>query len=160
MSDSDNQDKFDTTGLDTLFKVLKENKLTVRVGILAGKNARSGGISNATIGAAHEFGTTIIPRRSFLRMPIYKEMPKELKKLGAFNEKDINQIIKKSSLMDFANKIGVLAVSIILKAFDSGGFGIWKELSPITLEKKKIKQILVETHQLRDSITYDVRKRK
>ncbi len=161
MSDRDNQDQINTKPLDALFKALKENKLVVRVGVLGGKNARSGGGgSNASIGAVHEFGSTEVPQRSFLRMPLADQLPKEMEQIGLFDEKDINQIIKDISLQKFANKIGALAVRTVLKAFDTGGFGKWAPLSLATLEHKKVKQILVETHQLRDSITYDVKKSK
>jgi len=152
------KDQIDTKSLDALYKALKENKYVIRVGVLGGKNARSGpGQSNATIGAAHEFGTKDLPIRSFLRMPIAEQFPKKLERAGILNEKDINQIIKNSSMKDFANKIGVLAVRTVLMAFDSGGFGKWKESK---MEYKKVKQTLVETHQLRDSITYDVKAKK
>lgn len=158
MSDNDLKDKIDTRALDALYKSLKENKLVVRVGVLGGKNARKGsGPSNAEIGAAHEFGTTNLPVRSFLRMPLSEQLPKELEKEGIFNEKDINAIIKEESLRKFANKIGVIAVRTVLMAFDTTGFGTWKESN---MDFKKTKQTLVESHQLRDSITYDVKVKK
>lgn len=149
-------DEFDFSKLDSLIKNLKTNKTTVKVGILGAKNARDDTVGNATIGAAHEFGTVDLPQRSFLRMPITEQLPKELEKAGVVTQKDIEGIIKENGIRNFAKKIGILAVATVLKAFDSGGFGTWKELSKATLAKKKVKQILVETHQLRDSITYEV----
>jgi hypothetical protein len=155
---NDFKDSINTKALDAIHKALKDNKYLVRVGILGGKNARSGKeLSNATIGAAHEFGTKNLPVRSFLRMPIQTQFSKELNKAGVFNEKDIRDIIKDSTIRKFANKIGVLAVRTVLMAFDSSGFGTWKESE---MKYKKIKQTLIETHQLRDSITYDVKVRK
>lgn len=168
-------DEINTKALDALNKTLKDSKVIVRVGILGGKNVRNNAtynqekskykinkkspanISNAEIGAAHEFGTTNLPVRSFLRMPIAEQFPKELTKAGIFNDKDIQEVIKNSSFRQFANKIGVLAVRTVLMAFDSAGFGKWKESN---MHYKKVKQTLVETHQLRDSITFDVKSKK
>ena len=74
MSDTDNNDVINTKPLDAILKALKENKYVVRVGVLAGKNSRNNAtwndnrskykihkdspanISNAEIGAKHEFG--------------------------------------------------------------------------------------------------------
>ena len=151
------KDEFDFSKLDTILKTLKENQYSVRVGILSGKDVRTDGLSNATIGAKHEFGDSSLPQRSFLRMPLSEKMPKELERVGIFNEKDINDVIKDSSLRNFAQKIGVIAVRTVLIAFDSGGFGKWR---PSNMDFKKTKQTLVETHQLRDSITFDVKKVK
>lgn len=158
---SDDETTLNTKVLESLIKALKENNYVTRVGILGGKDARTGASnSNATIGAAHEFGTTKIPRRSFLRMPLENQFSKELEKAGLMNEKDINQIIKDTSMLSFAKKIGGIAVATILKAFDTAGFGTWKPLKDETMEKKKVKQILVESHQLRDSIIFEAKKTK
>lgn len=154
---SEEQNTINTEPLDSILKALIDNKYIVKVGVLSGKNSRKDALSNATIGAVHEFGNSKLPQRSFLRMPLQMFLPKELEKVGILNDKDVNDIIKTEGLRVFTEKLGILAVATVLKAFDSGGFGLWK---PSNMEYKKVKQTLVETHQLRDSITYDVKKVK
>lgn len=170
MSDADSTDTFDLRKLNTIGKALTANNFYVKVGVLSGKNARTdGGPSNATIGAAHEYGTSTIPRRSFLRMPLSIEMPKELEKLGVVTEKDITEILAKTTVEEFAKKIGTLAVATVLRAFDTEGFGTWLSLNE-KYKKWKVEyskkgntsaiQILTLTGQLRDSITSKVVKKK
>lgn len=162
---SDEDTTINTKALDKIINSLTNEKFIAHVGILAGKNARSDGLSNATIGAKHEFGTTKIRRRSFLRMPLFTRLEKELLKAGV-TETDLDQIIKKEGFRNFTEKMGILGVRIVLQAFDSGGFGTWQALKPITLQirarKNQGTQILVRanSHQLRDSITFDVKKVK
>jgi len=144
-------------GLDRLAKALKAKVPTVKVGILGSNNARSdGSASNATIGATHEFGTTVVPMRSFLRIPLSTYLEKGLQSSGAFTKRAIETVIAEKSLLPWVEKMGIEAVGIVLDAFDSNGFGSWAPLMPETLAHKQVKQTLVETQQLRDSITYEV----
>ena len=50
--------------------------------------------------------------------------------------------------------MGAVGESIVQDAFSTGGFGKWK---PSRMENKQTKQTLVETQQLRNSITSDVK---
>ncbi len=138
-------------GLANLIKSLKTNP-QARVGVLGSKNARKDGTSNAEIGAKHEFGEEGLPIRSFLRVPITEKMQKTLDKAD-FGEEIIKEIIKEASLVPIVKKIGVLGEGIVLFGFETGGYGKWK---PANMEFKKTKQTLVESEQLRDSITSDV----
>lgn len=149
-------------GLDKLIKALGMKKPPqARVGILGTHNARSSkdskANSNATIGAAHEFGTTKIPMRSFLRIPISENLNKRLESSGALDKDVLDQVIKAGTIIPWLTNVAILAQSIVLEAFDTNGFGKWKPLNPKTLERKKVKQTLVETQQLRNSITYEVK---
>lgn len=153
MSSSDTVE-FNTKGLDQLIKAMKAENVVARVGVLGFKNVRSGGGSNASIGAAHEFGTAKLPQRSFLRMPLTTKLPTALEKSGAFNKDVLKKVVKSGSLAAWVEKIAILAVSIIQEAFDTGGFGQWK---PSNMDRKTVKQTLVETQQLRNSITYEVK---
>ncbi len=149
-------DDLNTRGLDKLLKALKDQKLTARVGILGTKAARSGGqgaATNAEIGAHHEFGTSRLPVRSFLRLPISSLLGKELEKSGAFTKDAMNEVVAQASLKPWLEKVAIVAETIVLGAFDSGGYGTWP---PSDMTHKKVHQTLVETHQLRDSITWDV----
>lgn len=171
MSDQDSE--FNFKPLDNLIKALASKGYTVKIGILGSKDSRTsenGVNSNATIGNFHEqkpsegaqtaaeteHGSTKIPRRSFLRMPLSLHLPEKLKEAGLLNQKDLEIIVKQGDTKQLAQKVGVLGVATVLEAFDTNGFGTWPALAPATLQRKKVKQTLVETHQLRDSIDFRV----
>lgn len=134
---------------------MKDQGVTAKVGILGQGNVRTGKTnSNATIGAAHEFGTSTLPQRSFLRVPIAEKLPGALEGSNAFDKDTLNRVMQEGSFKSWVEKVAILAVSIVQQAFDTGGFGKWK---PSQMEAKKVKQTLVETGQLRDSISYEVK---
>lgn len=144
---------YNTDGLDKLLKALKKPP-SIKVGILGSKDSRSGKEnSNATVGAAHEFGTTKLPQRSFLRVPLTDNLSSYLEKAGLLDKKVIDDAIKTGSITKLLKQIAIVAETIVLDAFDSTGFGKWK---PSNMTKKKNAQTLVETQQLRNSITSEV----
>ena len=140
--------------LQKLLKALKSVP-EARVGILAGgKEKRRDQSSNATIGAAHEFGTSELPQRSFLRQPITDHLQNKLAQAGAFDEEKLREVIRSGTLSAWVQKIAVTAEGIVAEAFASGGFGKWK---PSDMTDKKVKMTLVETQQLRNSISSEVK---
>lgn len=143
-------------GLNQILKALKAEPPQARVGILGSKAVRPGskGPSNAEIGAAHEFGTTKHPIRSFLRGPISDNLNKDLEAQGAFSKKEIADVIQSGSVVSWLKKIVIVAEGIVAGAFDSGGYGKWH---PSNMAHKKNHQTLVETQQLRNSITSEVK---
>lgn len=143
-----------TEGLDKLLKAIKGAQPMARVGILGDGDARRGDNSNATIGAKHEFGNDGMPQRSFLRMPITENLQAYIDRSGAFDKESLKKVIKSGSFFEWVKKLGVLAETIVSDAFDSGGFGKWK---PSNMTYKKNHQTLVETQQLRNSITSEVK---
>lgn len=147
---------FSTKGLDQILKALKGKQPYARIGILGTSAGRTGGSSNAQIGAAHEYGTSSLPMRSFLRMPLTDNLDKRLASAGAFNKDALNRLVKEGSMVAWVEKLAILAEAIVGEAFDSGGFGKWAALNPKTMASKKVKQILLETGQLRSSITSEV----
>lgn len=139
--------------MEDLLRSLKDlSNLRIKIGIFGSKNIREGQGSNAEIGAKHEFGEGV-PPRSFLRMPLNDYFPKFLEKSGALTKKTIEETIKEKSFLGFMKKVALIAESTVLGAFESGGFGQWK---PSNMEFKKVKQTLVETGQLRNSIVSEV----
>jgi phage gpG-like protein len=142
-------------GLDKLLKALKSKPPKARIGIL-GDAARSGdkGVTNAQIGAAHEFGTTHLPVRSFLRVPLTDHLNKQIESSGALDKEALAQVMESGSVVSWMRKIMIIAEGIVADAFDSGGFGKWQ---PSNMAKKKVQQTLVETQQLRNSITSEVK---
>lgn len=129
---------------------------TIRVGIMGGgKNVRSDdkGSTNAEVGAAHEFGTSKLPRRSFLREPLINFLKKRLEAAKFFDEESIKLVIKEGSIYTWMKRIAILALDIVLGAFETGGYGKWR---PSDMRNKKVHMTLVETQQLRNSITEEV----
>lgn len=150
-----NEIHLDIKELEAITKELKTNAY-IKIGILGNKNSRNDKNTNASIGLQHEFGSASknIPERSFLRMPLKEKMSKRLLEIG----KQVMIGISKNNAMLFLKKLGVLGEEIIQQAFDTGGFGKWANLSERTIKEKGFDTKLVETTQLRKSITSEVKK--
>lgn len=146
--------EYNIKNLDKILKALKKEKLKGRVGILGNTGGRDGdGPNNATVGAFHEFGTSRLPVRSFLRMPISEHLQSGLEKSGAFTKDALADVVEEGTLRPWLEKAVLVAESIVIEAFDTGGYGKWK---PSDMRFKHVHMTLVETQQLRDSITSDI----
>lgn len=138
----------DTRKLDQFIRALvKGKKSKVRVGVSGGRNA--------TIGMYHEFGTSTIPQRSFLRMPLSEVFPEVLEKSGAFDKSTLKEVADTASIKPWLRKIALLAEATIQEAFDTGGFGKWAPHSPNT--HSTTGQLLVDTGQLRNAVFVEVK---
>lgn len=146
-------------GLDQLLKALKGKMPVARVGVLGENTVRGTGTAqesptNAQVGAWAEFGTSKSPVRSFLRMPITVFLQKRMESSGLFTKEELKRVVTQGTLLPWLKKVGILAEGIVVEAFDTGGFGTWQ---PSDMRRKKNHQTLVETQQLRNSITSDVK---
>ncbi len=156
---SDEAVEFDAKGLDSLIRAL-DRPPTIRVGILGGnKNTRSSKSiketqTNAEIGAIHEFGGEKTPQRSFLRVPIAEKLQEYLELSRAFDDSIARKVLAEGTIVQWLKKVAIIAEQIVADAFDSRGFGRWK---PSNMAHKKNHQTLVETQQLRNSITSEVK---
>lgn len=131
----------------------------VRIGILTGtKPARGMGPTNAEIGAAHEYGAPKrrLPARSWLRAPLIDLLDKEIAKRPALARKEFRKAASEGSLASFMSLLGVLAESIVRLGFTNDGYGKWRRLKPKYAARKTVNNILVETTQLRESVTHVV----
>lgn len=151
--------EFDNRNLQKLKKLLSEAPPKAAVGVLGDKTQRlkigSGERkTNAEIGAKHEFGLDGMPVRSFLRMPLTMYFKKYIKDSGIFGEMAMQQAIKQMSWIPVVTELGLVGETCVAGAFDTGGFGQWKESN---MKFKKNHQTLVETQQLRNSISSEVR---
>jgi len=147
--------ELDTKNLDNFIKALKDELPRVYVGILGDKSARSGGpVNNATIGLYHEFGTEKMPKRSFLRQPLGDHLKSTMDNSGVFDADAMKEVIRSKSVITWLKKLGVLAEGIIKEGFNSNGYGKWKPHAPGY--HNNTGNILVDTQQLRDSITSEV----
>lgn len=112
------------------------------------KGKETAPVTNASIGALHEFGSYSrhIRPRSWLRMPIETQFPKQKNLLARIMEQALGQ----RNLMAYLNglkKIGIAAEGDIQRAFDTRGFGSWW-INPLTH-----RGTLIQTAQLRKSVT-------
>lgn len=150
-------------GLKNLIKALKAPP-HARVGILSGKAARKSTGSksapnNATIGAAHEYGSPSrgLPQRSFLRVPINDHLDSELEKNPLTARQTFESAAKDGTLLKFLSLLGATAERVVRLGFTNNGYGKWEKLSKQRLDEKTIKSnILVDTTQLRESISNEV----
>lgn len=145
--------ELDTKNLDRLTRALKKRVAQIRVGILKG-GKRTDGLTNAEVGAFHEFGTSTIPKRSFLKTPISENLPSRLDSSGAFDSATLQEVASTQSVIPWLRKIAVIAEGIVADAFASNGFGKWV---PSNMANKENHQTLVETGQLRDSVTSEIK---
>lgn len=151
MSDSD----LNTAVLDRLIKAMGTSHY-IRVGILGSTSSRSGENSNATIGAVHEFGTSSVPRRSFLVDPMKDQLASYIEASGAFKEDVLKEVIATSSFVPWMKKIAIIAETVVIDAFRTAGFGKWVAWRNPNYQNNT-GQLLVDTQQLRNSITTDVK---
>lgn len=174
----------DFSRLEKLVKNLSK-KHYVEIGILGeGGYTEEGGITLAGIGAVQEFGTdragrgkkTVIPERSFIRMPLetgQEDIEKQI-------EPRTQELMENGDIKGIFELIGIAGAGRIEEAFATGGFGEWAPNSditihgsnyPLTQKGKKLtqKQIdkefikgkgsdapLIDTGGLRQAITYRV----
>lgn len=147
-------------GLAQLAKALKKEPAKLRIGILsghAGRVSKTGGLNNAEIGALYEFNDGNNPNRpggSFLRVPLADKLGKALEAADALTERTTAAVIESGTIVPWLKKVGVVAEAIVQGAFATGGYGKWK---PSDMTRKTNSLTLVETTQLRDSITSEVK---
>ena len=113
-------------------------KYYVDIGILGETNETvEGGYTLAGIGAVHEFGTdragrgnkTVIPERSFIRMPL--ETGQE--DIESALEPEIEELLADGNIKKIFKLIGIAGEARIQEAFATGGFGTWAANSDITI---------------------------
>lgn len=147
--------------LKTLIGYLAGGLPKVRVGILGSTSARtSGELNNAEIGYTNEVGKKTgypkIPRRSFLVMPLTQYFYEKLKGKKTLASKMFEKAIKEGTADKFMQKVGFVAEETIQEAFSTNGYGQWKPNAPRTVAQKKSDSPLIDTGQLRRSITSKV----
>jgi len=144
-------------GLDKLTKALG-SQFSIKVGIMgsnAQKNHNKSSLTNAQIGFINEFGsyTKKIPPRSFLEMPLRLYLADYLLKKKAFSQQAIDEAVKNGTLFDLARKVGIVGEEVVQQAFATRGFGKWKPNAPSTIKGKGSDSPLIDTGELRRSIT-------
>ena len=165
--------KLDLDKLNAIQKALGSGFIT-QVGVLGQKTNRTLAIegtrkpgkqaseqSNADIGMRHEFGVKSegLPRRSFLLMPLQQNAVELMKTRKILWDTFLAGKQTVASLKLAYTQLGIFAENIVQKAFETGGFGKWLPDAPSTIRRKGSSAILIDTGQLRRSITSRVVKR-
>lgn len=166
-----------TKGLQEIRRKLNVvGKSHVDVGIFSDHNARDDGETNAEVGAKMEFGSTeestpsdaqikargreyeIIPTwsgnpaRSFLEMPLKTDLPSRINNQGSLLVDGLVEF----GPNQFLNLIGIMASKSVDAAFETEGFGTWAPNSEKTQEWKGSSKPLIDSSQLRQSISHRV----
>lgn len=142
-------------------KVLKQGFPSVKVGILGDNVARQDGeLNNAEIGFANEFGKMTgypkIQARSFIRMPLQTRLEPKIKEKKSLTSDELEKAMANGKTEEFAKKVGIVAEEVIQEAFATNGFGEWAPNAPMTKELKGSSSPLIDTGQLRRSISSKV----
>lgn len=149
----------DLERLSEIRKTLR-SPLAARVGILGAKTnrAKSGPMTNAAIGAIHEFGSPSrnIPRRSFLKDTFALQGKKLLGIKAELWKWFSGGKATPERLRQTYAALGHRGEVLVQEAFETGGSGRWATLKPATIRRKGSSAILIDTAQLRRSITSDV----
>lgn len=174
-------------------------KVSIRVGIIGDKARQKhpdSDLTNADLGAIHEFGAHItvtkkmrgyfwykwgihlskneivIPARSFLRDTLLSDDGKKelIDRVGLDEDRELNKEFAKYKMMidgDFfvalCEQVGMKAVEMVQTAFYVGGRpNKWQKITEFTKANRKNdpeSPPLTDSGQLRDSITYEVKKK-
>lgn len=118
------------------------------------KGTSAASLTNADVGAIHELGsfTKGIPARSWLRMPLHQQTTRILKDA----RRGAAELLARGEVVKVLARLGEACDAAIQRAFNTGGFGLWKELKAATIRRKHSTSQLIDTAQLRKSITYKV----
>lgn len=156
----------DTKKLKTLLGYLTNGLPKAKVGIIGDKAkvkraADSGEVlTNAQIGFIQEFGRLQgkpkIPARSFLVMPLKLYLDEFLQKRKGMTRQEFEKAVRSGKADKFIKKLGIVAEEVIQTAFETEGFGNWAPNSPATVAKKGSDKPLIDTGELRRSISSEV----
>lgn len=153
-------------GLDNI-RAAAGQKWYAKVGILGGsKNARavfnkervgSGDIDNVSLGVIHEFGSLSrgIPARSFLREPLESHKNEIMQFMKS---PKVAEMILNGQFKSVFQWLGLIGEGIVQRAFATRGFGKWAPNAPETIKQKGSSAPLIDTGQLRKSITSEAAK--
>lgn len=144
-------------GLRGLFDRLRDiGKPKVYIGVPSSKNPihKDSGINMATLLAIHTLGAPSkgIPQRDAIRPPLINNAQRytDLMAQGIRNA-----IANKEDPSVVYEKIGIVASNDVKQYFIEGNF---KPLADATVDRKGSSKPLIDTGELRSSITYEVRK--
>lgn len=106
---------------------------------------------NATKAAINEYGTSKIPQRPFMRTAVSRHG----KSWGEKSAKSVQSVIKGMPISQVTELVGMQMKSDISSTLTNGP---WTPNSVVTIAKKGSSRPLIDTGELRASITYRVEK--
>lgn len=128
-----------------------ENKVYVGIPEEAGQHEGAEGISVATLGQILHDGTSVIPARPFLAAPL----DGRTKAVQAISTRITKAVLDGKLDMNKAlNLLGQWARDAVIKAINAHSYA---PNAPSTISQKGSSTPLVDTSQLRGSITYEIR---
>lgn len=152
---------FNLDGLEALRAKLGD-AYVARVGILGANVARKADddsdLTNSEIGVIQEFGSESanIPPRSFLRMPVESHAREIMKSMDS---PAVKQAVESGNVVKVFQILGIAAEAWVKQSFSTQGFGHWPDNAPETIARKGSSKPLIDTGELRRSITSDVAKK-
>jgi phage gpG-like protein len=102
----------------------------------------------------HEFGTTTIPKRSWLWEPLVTKLAEAMRGRASAFTPETSIALLKGTAGPFMDRLGYLAAAIVRGAFNSQGYGKWAAWKGSY--SNKTGQILVDTRELESSVDYKV----
>jgi hypothetical protein len=152
ISDGQSQITGDFSRLEKLIENLQSDAY-VDIGIF--KEAKtSDGMPVAEYGAYNEFGSLTRkdrpPKRSFIRMPLEQKG----EKVQNYVETRAKNHLENGDIIAIFEDIGIAGESVIQEAFDTRGFGSWKENAESTIRQKGSDAPLIDEGLLRGAITH------
>lgn len=106
---------------------------------------------NATKAAINEYGTSKIPQRPFMRTAVSRHG----KSWGEKSAKAVQSVMKGMPISQATELVGMQMKADISSTLTNGP---WIPNSPVTIAKKGSSRPLIDTGELRASITYRVEK--
>ncbi len=129
------------------------NKNQVLVGVPGKTNDSNGDVNNATLAALHEMGGTNLPERSFIRSTIRENGARYAKTEAEQIAQSIAGGTEPSIVLE---RLGTMVSNDIKVKIVNGPF---KDLEDITAKRKGSDKPLIDTGAMRQSISYEVRKK-
>lgn len=140
----------------------KAKSLILKVGLPAGESATSKAYTNdgaapapsvLDVGIWHEFGTSLVEQRSFIRGPINSNISTIEKVLAAQFARVSDDGLDAEKAIGL---VGVVVTNICKGAFRTRGYGVWADITAATKARKGSSGVLIDTGLLRSSITWVV----
>ena len=129
------------------------NKILTDIASLDGTVVSAGVMDskNATKAAINEYGTSKIPQRPFMRTAVSRHG----KSWGEKSAKAVQSVMKGMPISQVTELVGMQMKSDISSTLTNGP---WTPNSVVTIAKKGSSRPLIDTGELRASITYKVEK--
>lgn len=141
----------DSRGMNDLERRLGQLAgLEVRVGVLQPTPSEDGESTVAVVAAAHEYGTSTVPQRSFLG----RTVDGEREAIAALQARALDRVVAgEADPRRAAGEVGAAVAGMVQRTIRSS---VPPPLKPETARRKGHERTLIETGQLLKSIAFEV----